>query len=177
MSSEKLIDKAVTQVLLFSTIFAVTVLLGIVDAVCLVKGVSAFTILLLSNCCAGAMAGVVVFQRQLRKNQRLEALEENLQTIRDMNHEVRTMLGVVGFYGTQTNNEYALKVFDEGFKRMESIMRRVLSIGRHSDLKISSPELPRKTLRQQVRSVVSWFRPCAIKAVTPSSRTADVSCV
>jgi DNA-binding Lrp family transcriptional regulator len=132
--------KTLVQIILFITLLSITVSFGAVFDVALLRsGLSPLTVLLVANALTGAVVAFAHLQREEHEAQRLLAVDENLKILREMNHEVRSVLGVVAFYGKQTRNDYVLKVFDNGFKRMDSIMREVLGRGQTLD---QSQDLP-----------------------------------
>lgn len=136
--------KTLIQIILFITLLSITVSFGTVFDVALLRsGLSPLTVLLIANALTGAVIAFAHQQREEHEAQRLLAVDENLKILREMNHEVRNVLGVVAFYGKQTRNDYVLKVFDSGFKRMDSILREVLGRGQPLDeWQDSSPEIP-----------------------------------
>lgn len=132
--------KTLVQIILFITLLSITVSFGTVFDVALLRsGLSPLTVLLIANALTGAVIAFAHLQREEHEAQRLLAVDENLRILREMNHEVRNVLGVVAFYGKQTRNDYVLKVFDSGFRRMDSILREVLGRGQPLD---QSQDLP-----------------------------------
>jgi hypothetical protein len=136
--------KTLVQIILFITLLSITVSFGTVFDVALLRsGLSPLTVLLVANALTGAVIAFAHQQREEHEAQRLLAVDENLTILREMNHEVRNVLGVVAFYGKQTRNDYVLKVFDSGFKRMDSILREVLGRGQPLDQwQDPPPEVP-----------------------------------
>jgi len=104
------------------------------------NGTSHFAILLTANSFSGVLVTLLYLQHREYEAQRLRTLDENLQVIRDMNQEVRSVLRIMAFYGAQTKNDNALKVFEDCFNRMDAIMREVLS--RSSSVSESDPPQP-----------------------------------
>jgi hypothetical protein len=131
----------------------------VLDLICLRCGVPLLTLLVVNNLAIGLVAAAAFLQHSLRKRDRIQALEERLQTISDMNHEIRTCLGIVAFYGTQTSSDYALKVFDEGFQRMEVLVRTVL---KKWDLVDSD-----KDHSNALDAIKSFFRKTFVRARAP----------
>lgn len=129
------------------------------DLICLRIGVPLLILLVVTNLAIGLAAATTILQYSLRKRDRIQALEERLQTISDINHEIRTCLGIVAFYGTHTSSDYALKVFDEGFRRMEMLVRTVL---KKWDL-VDSETGPSNTLD----SIKSFVRKALVRTRTP----------
>jgi hypothetical protein len=136
--------KTLIQIILFITLLSITVSFGTVFDVALLRsGLSPLTVLLIANALTGAVIAFAHQQREEHDAQRLLAVDENLKILREMNHEVRNVLGVVAFYGKQTRNDYVLKVFDSGFRRMDSILREVLGRGQPLDQwQDPAPEIP-----------------------------------
>ena len=119
--------RVVNALLLVGTVVAGLVAATIFDAICLRSGMALGHLLLVSNIAIACSVGAVAIDVHCRRQRRLQELEERLKTISDINHEIRTVLGIVAFYGTQTASEHAITVFDEGFKRMEVLVRSVLA--------------------------------------------------
>jgi hypothetical protein len=135
--------KTLVQIILFITLLSITVSFGTVFDVALLRsGLSPLTVLFVANALTGAVIAFAHLQREEHDAQRLLAADENLKIIREMNHEVRNVLGVVAFYGKQTRNDHVLKVFENGFKRMDSIMREVLSREPLDESQEHLPEAP-----------------------------------
>lgn len=138
MSSNKKNSKKLIQVILFFTFVFIAIASGTtLDVSLLHRGLSSLTVLILANALTGAVAAALYFQRAEHQAQKLADADENLKILREMNHEVRSILGVVAFYGEQTRNDYVIQAFESGFKRMESIMREVLK--RSSVIKLQDP--------------------------------------
>jgi hypothetical protein len=122
------LDKRVSRVLLFLAAAAITMFLSVVvDEFFFHRGVPTARLLLATNAFTGVLAGIAWLQNQLRKRQQLQNLEDRLQTISELNCQVRNVLGIVAFYGAKTSNAYASKVFSDGLDRMEWILRGVLT--------------------------------------------------
>src|SRR3981081_3364561 len=97
--------KTLVQIILFITLLSITVSFGAVFDVALLRsGLSPLTVLLVANALTGAGVAFARLQREEHEAQRLLAVDENLKILREMNHEVRSVLGVVAFYGKQTRN-------------------------------------------------------------------------
>ncbi len=138
MLRKSMIGKQAMSLIGFVAILVTTPTLAtLVEVALFQSGVSQPKIMLVSNAITGIAVAIAYMLYTRQELQRRQAVEENLQIIREMNHEVRSVLGIVAFYGKQANNDYVLKVFENGFKRMDSIMREVLSRGTSAQADVS----------------------------------------
>lgn len=111
------------------------------------NGTSHFAILLTANSFSGILVTLLYLQHREYEAERLRTVDENLRVIRDMNQEVRSVLRIMAFYGSQTKNDHALKVFEDCFNRMDTIMREVLS--RSSSVSESDMPVPDVTIQSR----------------------------
>jgi DNA-binding Lrp family transcriptional regulator len=163
--------KTLVQIILFITLLSITVSFGTVFDVALLRsGLSPLIVLFIANALTGAVIAFAHLQREEHEAQRLLAVDENLKILREMNHEVRNVLGVVAFYGKQTRNDYVLKVFENGFKRMDSIMREVLSRGTVDE----SQELPHEEPPRSGLYVVGGVGPRPAQSINNITTVAPV---
>jgi hypothetical protein len=90
------------------------------------SGMPPILLLAISSLVIGALGnGILQEKRRLRDQQR-QFLEDRLETVSEINHQVRNVLGVVAFYGVQTKNPYTARLVSDALVRMEGIMRGVL---------------------------------------------------
>lgn len=109
------------------------------------SGMAPFKVMVFANAVTGAAFALVYLLYKCQDIQKREAVDENLRIMRDMNQEVRNILGIIAFYGKEANNAYVLKVFENGVKRMESIMREVLNHGTTIDPQPSFVQSPQQS--------------------------------
>jgi len=147
MLRKSMIRKQGTPLVGFVAILVATPIVATVAEVALFQsGVSPLKIMLVANAVTGIAVAIAYILHGRQEVQRRQAVEENLQIIREMNLEVRSVLGIVAFYGKQANNDYVLKVFENGFRRMDSIMREVLSRSTFAQAEVShQPSSPPST--------------------------------
>jgi hypothetical protein len=146
MLSKSVGERQIPTVIAFIAILVITpVTATALEVLSFQSGMSPLTIMLIANVVTGAAFALVYLLHRRQDIQKRQAVNENLRIICDMNHEVRTVLGIVAFYGKEANNGYVLKVFENGFKRMESIMREVLNRGTSIDPKPSVPQSPEQS--------------------------------
>lgn len=118
------LKKAVSCVAGFGLISSAALLL---EAFFLENGWSTTSVFVISSLVIGALGyGIYLERRKLRDQQR-QFLEDRIETMSEMNHHVRNVLGVLAFYGTQTKNIYTTRMVSDALVRMEGIMRGVLS--------------------------------------------------
>jgi hypothetical protein len=142
------LSNRIAPTVIFVAILLGLVTFGIASALTLVtNGVSHLVILLTANSLTGALVTLAYLQHRKHEAQRLQTVNENLQIMRDMNQEVRCVLGIVALYGKQTKSDHVAKVFEDCFKRMDFIMREVLSRATFvSQSPVSPPEMPTRRL-------------------------------
>jgi hypothetical protein len=91
------------------------------------SGAPTLAVLVMSSLVIGALGYGIVLEKRKGREQQRQLLEDRLETISEINHHVRNVLGVVAFYGTQTKNIYTTRMVSDALVRMEGIMRGVLS--------------------------------------------------
>ena len=138
MLARGLNGKQIRTAIAFMAILVITpVTAAALEVLSFQSGVSPLKITFIANAVMGVAFALVYLLHRHQDTQKRQAVSENLRVIRDMNQEVRNVLGIIAFYGKEANNAYVLKVFENGFKRMETIMREVLNRGTVIDPKPS----------------------------------------
>jgi hypothetical protein len=126
---------------------------GTVSALAVItNSASHCALLLTANSFSGVLVTLLYLQHREYEAHKLRTADENLRVIGDMNQEVRSVLRILAFYGTQAKNDHALKVFEDCFSRMDAIMREVL--GRASS--VAQSDIPPRDVATQCVPFRIW---------------------
>lgn len=90
------------------------------------SGAPQIVVFAISSVVIGILGNGILQERRKLRDQQRQVLEDRLETVSEINHQVRNVLGVVAFYGVQTKNPYTARLVSDALVRMEGIMRGVL---------------------------------------------------
>jgi ABC-type uncharacterized transport system fused permease/ATPase subunit len=139
-------------------IATVTVTSGgiLLDYLLLQNGLRLFDVLLVSNVFMAATAATSLLVNNLHQLEKQRALADRLETLLEMDRNLRSALTAIAFYGKQTDNDPGMRLVSETLGRMDDSFRSVAARWKLIPERQAEFKLPQTSV---LRNVLKFRRP------------------